>query len=240
MNYALIFAGGTGQRMNTKSLPKQFLKVHGKEIIIHTIEKFDICDEIDGIVVVCLEKYIDFLKELIDKNKITKVLSIVPGGSCGQDSIFNGLNELSKFTNKIDDIVLIHDGVRPIIDNEVITDNIKCVKKHKTAITVAKAFETILMVNEKKNVNDVVDRTLCFYGRAPQSFYFKDIYSCHLKAREMNKHDFIDSAMMMQYFGYKMHVVYGSINNIKITSPMDYYFFKAYLDSKEDEQIKVL
>ena len=240
MNYALIFAGGTGQRMNTVSLPKQFLKVHGKEIIVHTIEHFEKCEEIDGIVVVCISSFIDFLKELKEKYKLKKILKIVPGGDCGQSSIFNGLTAIKEFSHNEDDIVLIHDGVRPLIDNSTIEKNILCVKKHGTAITVAKAIETVLMVDDNKNVDQVVDRTKCFVGRAPQSFYFKDIYNCHLKANKINKHDFIDSAMLMQYYGYKMHIVDGPAYNIKITTPNDFYMFKAMLDAKENEQIKVI
>ena len=240
MNYALIFAGGVGQRMNTISLPKQFLKVHGKEIIIHTIEWFQFSELIDKIVIVCLEEYIDFLNQLLKKYKITKVVSVVPGGSCGQLSIYNGLEAINDLSCDKNDIVLIHDGVRPIIDFETIKNNIESVLKNGTAITVAKAFETILLIENENIINQTMDRNNCFLGRAPQSFYFKDIYSCHRRAIEMNKLDFVDSATMMDYFGYKLHAVIGPQNNIKVTTPMDYYFFKAILDSKEDEQIKKL
>ena len=163
----------------------------------------------------------------------------MPGGDCGQASIFNGLSEIAKYAKSDDDIVLIHDGVRPLITEEVLIDNINCVKKHNTCVTVSKAIETVLVL-EEKNVKEVVDRSKCYVGRAPQSFYFKEIYSCHLKSNEMNKHDFIDSAMMMQYFGYKIHTVLGPDYNIKVTTPMDFYMFKAILDAKENEQIKVI
>ncbi len=120
MNFAVIFAGGTGQRMNTESLPKQFLKVHGKEIIVHTIEHFQYCEDIDGIVVVCISSFIDFMKELKEKYKLNKILKIVPGGDCGQSSIFNGLSAIKEFSHSDNDIVLIHDGVRPLIDKATI------------------------------------------------------------------------------------------------------------------------
>lgn len=240
MIFVVIFAGGTGQRMNTVSLPKQFLKVHGKEIIVHTIEHFQNCKQIDGIVVVCLSSFIEFMENLKDKYKLDKIIKIVPGGDCGQKSIFNGLKAVREFSQSKDDIVLIHDGVRPLIDEQTIINNIICVKKHGTAITVAKAIETVLVVDENKNVEKVVDRINCFVGRAPQSFYFNDIYECHLNANKINKHDFIDSAMLMQYFGFKMHIVDGPAYNIKITTPNDFYMFKSMLDAKENEQIKVI
>ena len=240
MNYTVVFAGGTGQRMNTVSVPKQFLKVHGKEIIVRTIEHFQNCSEIDGIVIVCLEDYIDEMKCLIDRYDLNKVLDVVPGGANGQESIYNGLVALKKFVKGENDVVLIHDGVRPIMDEKTIIANIECVNEKGTAITVAKANETVLVVDGNFEVNEVVDRTACYLGRAPQSFKFKQILDAHERAINENKHDFIDSAMLMKYYGYKMHTVVGPTNNIKVTTPMDYYLFQAMLDIEENEQIKNL
>ena len=110
MNYALIFAGGCGRRMNSKSRPKQFLELHGKEIIIYTIEHFEKHPDIEGIVVVCIKEWIDYLKRILDKNGIKKVKWIVPGGETGQDSIYNGLKVLHD-NCKNEDIVLIHDEI---------------------------------------------------------------------------------------------------------------------------------
>ena len=123
MNVALIFAGGSGTRMNTKSKPKQFLELHGKEIIIYTLEHFERHPEIDAIAVVCIADWIDYLKSIIRKHGIDKVKWIVPGGETGQDSIFNGLEAIHKDCPE-DSVVLIHDGVRPLINRELISDNI--------------------------------------------------------------------------------------------------------------------
>ena len=112
MNYALIFAGGIGQRMNSKSLPKQFLIVHGKPIIAHTIEKFNSCEAIDKIIVVCIKEYIEHLKEIIKQFNLNKVSNIVPGGKIGQESIYNGLdciNNHYKINDNID-ISIINEG----------------------------------------------------------------------------------------------------------------------------------
>ena len=111
MNVALIFAGGSGTRMNTKSRPKQFLELHGKEIIIYTLEHFERHPDIDAIAIVCIEPWIEYLKKALKKHDITKVKWIVPGGETGQDSIFNGLDAIHKDCPE-DSIVLIHDGVR--------------------------------------------------------------------------------------------------------------------------------
>lgn len=239
MNIALIFAGGTGQRMNSVALPKQFLIVHGKPILVHTILNFQNCSEIDKIVVVSLEEYIEEVKRLKEEFGLTKVCSVVKGGSSGQESIFNGLVEAKRLQTSDKDIVLVHDGVRPIIDDETIKKNIACVKANGNSITIAKSQETILII-EGENVSDVEDRSKCFMGRAPQSFYLNDLYEAHLKANLINKHDFIDSAMLMKYFGYTLYTVMGSPYNIKVTTPIDFYMFKAMLDAKESEQIKLV
>ena len=137
MNIALIFAGGTGQRMNSVSLPKQFLIVHGKPILVHTVSHFQECNEIDKIIIVSLKDYIDEVKKLVNEFKLDKVISIVPGGKTGQESIFNGLAEAKKISNSNKDIVLVHDGVRPIIDDVTIKNNIKCLKENGNSITIA-------------------------------------------------------------------------------------------------------
>lgn len=240
MNRVLIFAGGTGQRMNGSSVPKQFLIVHGKPVIVHTIKHFQKCSLIDSIVVVCIKDYIGHLNSLLEKYKLDKVVSVVEGGDCGQASIFNGLKELTRlYGENNEDIVLIHDGVRPLIDEKIIVENIECVKAHGNAITVAKSTETVVLLNKSAVVDSVMDREYCNVAKAPQSFYLKDIYKSHLKAISENKLDFIDSAMLMQYYGYKIHTVVGSIENIKITTPMDYYLFRAILDARENEQVKL-
>lgn len=236
-SYALIFAGGTGQRMNSKSLPKQFLCVHGKPIIIHTLLHFENSKEITGIVVVCLEAYIDKLNSMLSKYGIKKVLKIVKGGESGQQSIYNGLQSLSEYA-KDNDIVLIHDGVRPLIDGKLISDNIACVKKNGNAITVSKAIETVVLV-DGDNVSAIENRERCFYAKAPQSFLYGEIYACHNRAISDNMHEFIDSATMMQYYGYRLHTVLCDSDNIKITTQADYFMFKGLLDSKELSQMKV-
>ena len=240
MNRVLIFAGGTGQRMGGSSVPKQFLIAHTKPVIVHTIEHFQLCSQIDSIVVVCLKEYISYLKALIEKYKLDKVVSIVEGGGNGQASIFNGLKELVRlYGENNDDIVLIHDGARPLIDEKLITENIECVKANGNAITVAKSIETVVLLNNSAVVDKVMGRQFCNVAKAPQSFYLKDIYKSHLKAVEEKRFDFIDSAMLMQHYGFKIHTVLGSNENIKITTPMDYYLFKAILDARENEQLNI-
>ncbi|MCH5239118.1 MAG: 2-C-methyl-D-erythritol 4-phosphate cytidylyltransferase [Muribaculaceae bacterium] len=234
-NVAVIFAGGSGRRMNVKGRPKQFLEFRGKPIIIYTIELFDNHPEIDGIVVVCIEPWIPYLQKMIRKFEVNKVVSVVGGGETGQESIYRGLIEAKRFYDD-ESIVLIHDGVRPLITEQTITDNIEAVKKYGTCITCIPATETFI-IKEKAGNLEIPNRAHCEIARAPQSFYLKDILSAHDKAIEQNKFDFIDSCSMMNYYGHKLHTIDGPMENIKITTPTDFFIFKAMIDVHENQQI---
>ncbi len=235
MNTALIFAGGTGQRMNSKGKPKQFLELYGKPIIVYTLEWFEKHIDIDDIIVVCLKEWIEYLEKIIEKYGIKKVKWIVEGGETCQLSIFNGLKTIYK--DDEDRIVLIHDGVRPIISEKVITDNIETVKKCGNAITTCTAKETVVVMNEEEKIIKIEDRKLCRIAKAPQSFYLKDIYDLHIRAKADGIKDSIDSATLMTHYGYALNRVEGSSENIKITTPIDYYVFKAICDARENSQI---
>jgi len=237
MKTALIFAGGTGQRMNSRTRPKQFLKLHGKPIIVYTLDHFENHPEIDGIVVVCLAEWIPYLQKLVERFRLSKVLAVVPGGASGQESIFNGLKKIAELCPP-ESIVLIHDGVRPLINERVISDNIKSVVAHGNAITVSEAIETIVLKTGETNaVGDIIDRSKCEIAKAPQSFYLKDIYAAHQKAITEGQVSMIDSAMLMQWFGKQLYAVHCETINIKITTPLDFYIFRAILDSKENSQL---
>ncbi|GET12171.1 IspD/TarI family cytidylyltransferase [Ligilactobacillus agilis] len=237
MNIAAIFAGGVGTRMHTKELPKQFLKIHDKPIIIRTLELFEENPEIDMIVIACVENWIGYLNKLISKYNLRKVQRIVKGGKSGQESIYNILKAAEELGDRDKDIVLIHDGVRPLITQKTIFDNITSVKKNGSAITSVKVKETVLIVDNDESITEVPDRATSRLARAPQSFYLDDILSAHEKAISENKFDFIDSCSMLQYYGKKLYLVDGPQENIKITTPDDFYTMRALLDAKENAQI---
>lgn len=239
MNIPIIFAGGSGIRMNTKSRPKQFLELNGKPIIIYTIELFDNHPEIDAIVVVCLESWIPFLKKMLKKFEINKVVRIVHGGATGQDSIYNGLcaaEEYSHSKGEENPIVLIHDGVRPLITEETITDNIAKVRECGSCITTVPAIETVIIDCHDKTLN-IPKRGDCMMARAPQSFYLKDIIGAHRRSQTEGKTGFIDSCSLMSHYGYKLSLVQGPMENIKITTPTDYFIFRAMEQVHENQQI---
>lgn len=233
---ALIFAGGTGERMNTRTKPKQFLELHGKPIIIHTIEHFENHPMVDNIVVVCLKDWIDECRKMLIKNFIRKVKWIVPGGNTSQESIFNGLSAIK---NDIDNetIILIHDGVRPLITKELITENINSTRKHGSAITVSYATETIVNLDDTNKIKGISNRTKTRIAKAPQTFYFNDIWKLHQMAISDGLNNMIDSASLMQHYNYELHTVTCSPSNIKITAPSDYYIFRAIYEAKENSQI---
>ena len=239
MNIAVIFAGGVGSRMNTVSRPKQFLELNGKPIIIYTLELFDNHPDIDGIVVACIKDWIPFLEKMIKKFEINKVVKIVSGGKSGQESIYNGLCAAEDFTkSKCDDasIVLIHDGVRPLITENTITDNIAKVKECGSCITCVPSIETVV-VNQRDGNLSIPKRSDCLIARAPQSFYLRDILAAHRKSHEENLPDFIDSCSMMSHYGFKLGLVIGPMENIKITTPTDYFVFRAMVQVHENQQI---
>ena len=237
MNIAIIFAGGTGQRMNTKTKPKQFLELHGKPIIIYTLEHFNDHELIDGIIVVCVKDWIDYCQNLVDKFRIEKVKAIIPGGKTGMLSRFEGVKK-AKEMYPDEAICLMHDGVRPLIDHDTISRNIESVEKYGSAVTVAPAIETIAVKNETDNkVGQIIDRSKCQMAKAPQSFRLGELYRVHKKAIESGLNDCIDTAYLMQQSGYEVYTVEGSAENIKITTPTDFYTFRALMDIRENSQI---
>ncbi len=241
MNIAAIFAGGSGIRMNTKSRPKQFLELHGKPIIIYTLELFDNHPDIDAITIACIQSWIPFLEKQIRKFEINKVVKIVPGGATGQESIYNALCAAEQHAlssqGTLDGVnVLIHDGVRPLITEQTITDNINKVMKCGSCITCVPATET-LVVRQQDDSLQIPSRKDSLIARAPQSFRLTDIISAHRKAIDEGRNDFIDSCTMMSHYGYTMGIVNGPVENIKITTPTDFFVFRAMVQVHENQQI---
>ena len=242
-NIAVIFAGGVGRRMHNQDLPKQFMVVEGKEIILHTLEHFEQHPGIHAIVIACVKEWIPYLEEKLKAADLQKVQAVVPGGSTGQDSIYAGLCAAEKLTAQPTadaeterHIVLIHDGVRPLIDAETITACIETVRNTGSAITTAPLVETVIHVSRAHTVEDVIDRDRCLVAKAPQCFYLQDILKAHRRAQAEERHDFIDSATLMRYYGSELSVVPGPPDNIKITTPKDFYTFKGLYHARKEEK----
>lgn len=236
MNIAIVFAGGSGVRMGA-GIPKQFLEINGKPILIHTLQLFQNHDMIDKIYLAVLERYIPYVDELCKDFRVSKVAGIVAGGETGQDSIYNALKK-AQSENPEDSIVLIHDGVRPFITYEVIAKNIESVKAHGNAITCTSCYETILLSKTGETVEQVPFRKETYAAQAPQSFYLKDIIAAHdeIRARPERYENLVDSCTLIRVLGKTAYMVPGNRGNIKVTTPEDVYIFRALLTYKENEQ----
>lgn len=236
-NIAIIFAGGTGQRLNNDvaSIPKQFLKINDKPIIIHTLEHFEKHDDIDKIYIAIHPDYFDYMKELVKHYYITKTAGIVKGGATGQDSIYNAL-KLAQSENSEDSIVLIHDGVRPNITQEVISLNIECAKKNGNAITCTSCFETILISENALNPQKVPYRKHTYSAQAPQSFHLGEVVQAHEIIRKSNPNytDIVDTCTLFNVLGKETFMIAGNRGNIKITTIEDLYILRALIRYKED------
>lgn len=233
-NVAVIFAGGSGKRMNNVTRPKQFLEHNGKSIMIYTIELFDNHSQIDGIICVCIESWIPFLEKQLRKFEISKVSAIVSGGNTGQDSIYNGLSAVYKMYGENCN-VLIHDGVRPLITEQTISDCVSMLYEKGNCITCVPATETIVIKNNDGQL-EIPSRINSYIARAPQCFHLKDIWDAHYRAQCDGIHDFADSCTMMTHYGYELNTIIGPMDNIKITTPSDFFTFKAMIQVREDQQ----
>ncbi len=237
MNIAIIFAGGVGQRLNNgeNSTPKQFLKINDKPIIIRTLELFQTHKDIDKIYISIHPDYYEYMQELVKYYYITKTSGIVHGGKTGQESIYNAL-KLAQKENPQDSIVLIHDGVRPNITEEVITKNIECTKKNGNAITCTSCFETILISENGINPEHVPYRKDTYAAQAPQTFHLGEVIEAHEITRKTNPNytDIVDTCTLYKTLNKKTFMVKGNRGNIKITTIEDLYILRALIRYKED------
>ncbi len=220
MNIAVIFAGGVGKRMGPTDKPKQFIEIYDKPIIIHTLEIFENNKNIDAIIVACKEEWIQYLEDLLLTYNIKKVVKVVPGGETGQMSIFNGIKCAKEIYDE-NSIVLIHDGVRPFIESELIDTNIENVKKKGSAISSVYSTETEVLIDNDNNIKSVIKRKESLIAKAPQSFFLKDIYNVHIQAQKDGITDSIDSCTLMSDYGKPLSIVLTDYDNIKITTAKD-------------------
>ena len=219
-------------------LPKQFLKLMGKPIIIYTLEKFEAIREIDQVIVVCHGSYIDYMRELLRLYQIKKANDIVVGGSDRQRSLRRGLNIIVENGGKPQDIVAIHDGVRPLVDLATIQENIRVAKQYGCAITVHPVTETVVVTQaEEANMADFKKRSDTYSMTAPQTFQLGKIIEAYEKVDQSGEGEMplLDAAMVYAQAGGEVHLVKQQGANIKITTPEDYYFLKAMLELEENK-----
>ncbi len=226
-NIGLVIAGGVGARMQ-QAIPKQFMTVFDKPVIMYTLEAFEKHPSIDVIAVVCLDGWDNILASYAKQYGISKLKHIIPAGKVGQESIKNGIVELSKHYSE-DSVVLIHDAIRPMVSRDVISDCIAVTKQHGNAIVCIPCQEAMLETQDKISSDSSYPRDNLKRTQTPQGFRLDVIMNAHKKAAEMGITNSVASCTLMIETGSKVYFSTGSEKNIKLTTPEDVEIFKALL-----------
>lgn len=235
-NIALIIAGGVGQRMH-QDIPKQFLSVNERPVIIYTLEAFQNHPDINSIAVVCIEGWEQVLWAYAKQFNITKLERIIPGGENGQASIRNGIYELSKHYSD-DDVVLIHDAIRPMVSAEIISDCIVKTRQYGSAIATIPCAEAMLCTEDGVVSAGTIHRDSLRRTQTPQGFFIKKLQRLHEQALERGITNSIASCTLMIEMGEQVYFSAGSEKNIKLTTIDDIDIFKALLVAQKSDYLK--
>lgn len=236
MTNALVIAAGTGQRMHSET-PKQFLRVRGKPILVHTLERFQNHPEIDAILVVTLPDWIDEVKSYAGSYGLDKLRWVVPGGVTGQESIRNGVEELARHLAP-DDIVLVHDGIRPMVSAAIISDNIAVCRAHGNAITVLPSADAICRSSDGESSSILDNRDELWRTQTPQAVPLKTLVWAHDQAKERGLTNVVATFALLIKLGVPIHFSRGSETNVKITTQSDLAIFRALLAVEKNPSIE--
>jgi 2-C-methyl-D-erythritol 4-phosphate cytidylyltransferase len=236
-NIALIIAGGVGARTH-QDIPKQFINVHDKPVIVYTLEAFQRHPNINAIEVVCLEGWHDILKAYAKQFGITKLENVVNGGITGQDSIRNGLYDIAERYHEDDDIVLIHDAIRPMVSADVISDNIRVCREYGNATTVIPCTSVMLQTEDSVVSEDQIPRDNLKITQTPQSFFLNELLAVHAEAVQRDLLPSIASCALYIEMGKKVYLSAGSEKNIKITTSEDIEIFSSLLESSRPNWLR--
>lgn len=228
MNLALIIAGGVGSRTH-QEIPKQFINVYDKPIIVYTLEAFQNHPNIDAIEVVCLDGWHDILKAYAKQFGITKLEGVVNGGDTGQESIRNGLFDLAARHANADDVVLVHDAIRPMVSSDIISDNIHVCRKYGNAITVVPCAAAMLKTEDAVSSSGVIPRDNLKTTQTPQTFFLNELVEAHHEAERRGITNSIASCTLYIDLGRTVYFSAGSEKNLKITTVEDIEIFMALL-----------
>ena len=229
----IILAGGIGARMQSNK-PKQFIEIDGVPIIVHTIRNFQINENVTNITVVCIEKYLSEMREIVARYGLTKVNRIVPGGDTGHDSTRNGVFSLEKDLSD-DDFVIVHDAVRPLLPQKIINSMIDVAKKHGNACLAVPCYETVVISGDKISGNQEIDRNSFMRVQTPQMYRYGLIKSLYQKADSENRHDFVYANTLALHYGCRIYFSPGFFYNFKITRADDLPLYRALMCLSEEE-----
>lgn len=227
MNIALLTAAGSGSRMK-QDIPKQFIHVNNKPIIIYTLEAFQRNPQIDAIMIVTLDTWKEFVWIYAKQFHISKLKWVVTGGSTGQESIYNGLNELKKECN-VDDVVMIHDGNRPLVSDDIIADSLSVFKEYGSAVAAIPCVEAVFKSGDGISSTHTIPREELFRTQTPHTYTLGKLLWAHHQAKEKNITNTAASCTLMQSLGETIYLSKGSEKNFKLTTLEDFDIFRAFL-----------
>ena len=219
MNYAIILAGGVGQRMRNSGMPKQFLEVHGKPIIIYTLQKFERCDDIDEVVIACNVYWMDHMKELLGRYGIKKAKRVIPGGKDRQESVKNGISAITE------------------LGTAIISENVRVANKYGNAMTVRPVIESVVITEEETaRFDNFKKRDATYSLTSPQTFKLSILRQTYDDIENVNQPiPLLDTALAYTFLGNDIHIIKENNNNLKVTTPEDYYILKAMLELEENK-----
>ena len=224
---AMLFAGGSGSRMQSMDIPKQFLEVEGKSIIIRTIEHFEKHPDVDKIVIACKEDWIEELNRQIARYGIKKTVAVIKGGDTGYQSIHNGVLRVAEYSGP-KDIILICDGVRPMLSEKLISDCISLTEQYQSAVPVTPSIDSLLYSEDGEECSKSYKRSSMFITQAPQGYTMERILWAHREAEKRNIRNPVSSSERVIELGESVHLYMGERNNIKVTTPEDLETLRAY------------
>ena len=230
MIFGAILAGGTGTRMNLSTMPKQFLDLCGKPIIVHTVERYLKCERMDAVFLGVHADWIDYTKELIEKYLPEKAsqVHIITGGVDRNDTLFRLIDAIEEVYGASDEnVVLTHDSVRPFVTRRMLEENIEAVYKHGAVNTVSPAIDTIVVSDDGQTISDVPERATMFLGQCPQTFRISQLKQVYASLTEQERKTLTEATKIYTMKGLPVYLVKGDVSNIKITTPADYRMAQA-------------
>lgn len=231
-NYVILLAGGVGKRMGVE-IPKQFIEVEGKPIIVYSIENFQKNDQIEKIVVVCVKDWIEEVRMLVKKYNLTKVEWIIEGGTTGHDSIRNSVFFL-RDKIEADDYIIVHDAVRPILPQKAINEVLRVAHENGNASSSIACHPPIVYTEDHKSGITDVDRDHVMLTASPQAYKYSLALKCYEKAEQENKHDFTFTSTLLIHYGERVYFAQGTTCNIKVTTKEDLALMSALIKIPDD------
>lgn len=236
MIFGAILAGGKGTRMGISEIPKQFMMLGEKPIIIHTLEKFLLVNKLDIVYLGIHENWVSYMEDIINKyiNKnLAERIKIVAGGEDRNGTIMNIISDIeAKYDLSEEDIILTHDAVRPFIRSQIILDNIEAMKTYDACNTVIPAIDTIVVSEDGEIISDIPNRKYMYQGQTPQTFKIKKLKKLYESLTTEEKLILTDACKIFYIKGEKVFMVNGDIANLKITTPTDYKIAISMLGGK--------